>query len=411
MIRMKQAWCFLLILFFGTIVFSQNSTESKIKLLENKIVSFSDSQTVCVQKLESLRLLWVREQIKLYGLPKIEGEGMMINHSSMTMFYDEKYGQSRWVVHMILPAIKDGVQSRTNDFRKDSMVISGTPGKEDYFNSGYDRGHLAPSADFRWSKRALSESYYYSNMSPQKPEFNRGKWAQLEDFVRQYVMESNDPVFVVTGGVLTDSMKTIGKEKIISVPKHYYKMVVDLNGKEKKGIAFLMLNGTNTKPIISYAVSIDSIEKVTGIDFFASLPDSLEDRIEKMNAIDSWLNKEQAGSVKPLEAEELPKGAINTVDAEKFYDQKATVCGTVVAVKVLKDSKGIVFNLDQKFPNQIFSFTIWKSNVTNFSYEPATVLMNKKICVSGSISKYRDKPTMELKNEKSVEFLGDERSE
>lgn len=408
---MKQTWCFLLILFFGITVFSQNSTESKIKSLENKIVSFSDSQTVCIQKLESLRLLWIREQIKLYGLPKIEGEGMMINHSSMTMFYDEKYGQSRWVVHMILPAIKDGVQSRTNDFRKDSMVISGTPGKEDYFNSGYDRGHLAPSADFRWSKRALSESYYYSNMSPQKPEFNRGKWAQLEDFVRQYVMESNDPVFVVTGGVLADSMKTIGKEKMISVPKHYYKIVVDLNGKEKKGIAFLMLNGTNTKPIISYAVSIDSIEKVTGIDFFASLPDSLEDRIEKMNAIDLWLNKEQAGSVKPLEAEELPKGAINTVDAEKFYDQKATVCGTVVAVKVLKDSKGIVFNLDQKFPNQIFSFTIWKSNVTNFSYEPATVLMNKKICVSGSISKYRDKPTMELKNEKSVEFLGDERSE
>lgn len=408
---MKQTWCFLLILFFGTAVFSQNSTESKIKSLENKIVSFSDSQTVCIQKLESLRLLWIREQIKLYGLPKIEGEGMLISHSSMTMFYDEKYGQSRWVVHMILPAIKDGVQSRTNDFRKDSMVISGTPGKEDYFNSGYDRGHLAPSADFRWSKRALSESYYYSNMSPQKPEFNRGKWAQLEDFVRQYVMESNDPVFVVTGGVLEDSLKTIGKEKIISVPKHYYKMVVDLNGKEKKGIAFLMLNGTNTKPIISYAVSIDSIEKVTGIDFFASFPDSLEDRIEKMNAIDSWLNKEQAGSVKPLEAEELPKGAINTVDAEKFYDQKATVCGTVVAVKVLKDSKGIVFNLDQKFPNQIFSFTIWKSNVTNFSYEPATVLMNKKICISGSISKYRDKPTMELKNEKSVEFLGDERSE
>jgi len=392
-------------------VFSQNTTELKILFLEKKIVSFTDSQSVCIQKLESLRLQWIREQIKLYGLPKIEGEGMLINHSSMTMFYEEKYGQSRWVVHMVLPAIKEGIQSRTNDFRKDSLVISGTPGKEDYFNSGYDRGHLAPSADFRWSKRALSESYYYSNMSPQKPEFNRGKWAQLEDFVRQYVIESNNSVFVVTGGVLADSLKKIGKEKMISVPKHYYKIVVDLNGKEKKAIAFLMLNGTNTKPIISYTVSIDSIEKVTGIDFFASLPDSLEDRIEKMNAIDPWLNKEQAGSVKPLEAEELPKGAINTVDAEKFYDQKATVCGTVVAVKVLKDSKGIVFNLDQKFPNQIFSFTIWKSNVANFSYEPATVLMNKKICISGSVEKYRDKPTMELKNEKSVEFLGDERSE
>lgn len=245
-------------------------------------------------------------------------------------------------------------------------------------------------------------------MSPQKPEFNRGKWSQLEDFIRQYVISSNNPVFVVTGGVLTDSLKTIGKEKKISVPKYYYKIIVENNGTDKKGIGFIMLNGTNTKPIISYSVSIDSIEKITGIDFFASLPDSLENRIEKMNNIDSWLNKEQAGGVKPLENEELPKGTINTVDAEKFYEQKATVCGTVVAIRVLKDSKGQIFNLDQKFPNQIFSFTIWKTNVSNFSYDPSIVLMNKKVCITSTIEKYKDKPTMEIKNEKAIKFLDDE---
>ena len=406
---MKRIFLFLVLCLIVGSSFSQSETEKKISQLEKKITAFSDSQKVFYQKIEVLQLQWIREQIKQYALPRITGEGMLINHTSMSLFYDDAHGQSRWVVHMVLPSIKDGVLSRTNDFRKDSMVLKGTPGKEDYYNSGYDRGHLAPSADFRWTKKGMSESYYYSNMSPQKPEFNRGKWAQLEDFVRQYVIDSNHPVFVVTGGVLTDSLKKIGKEKMISVPKYYYKIVVDLNEKEKKGIAFLMLNGTNSKPIISYAVSIDSIESQTGIDFFTSLPDTLENRIEKMNNIDSWLNKEQAGSAKPLEAEELPKGAINTVDAEKYYDQKATVCGTVVAAKVLKDSKGIVFNLDTKFPNQIFSFTIWKSNVVNFSYEPATVLMDKKICISGTITKYRDKPTMELKNEKALEFLEDEK--
>ncbi len=405
---MKRVFIFLAFFTLFYHAFPQAETEKKMQQLEKKITSFSDSQKVFYQKLEALQLQWIREQIKQYGLPKIQGEGMLINHSAMSLFYDENHGQARWVVHMVIPSIKDGVLTRTNDFRKDSMVKSGTPGKEDYYNSGYDRGHLAPSADFRWSKRAMSESYYYSNMSPQKPEFNRGKWSQLEDFVRQYVMDSNHPVFVVTGGVLTDSLKKIGKEKMISVPKYYYKIVVDLNEKEKKGIAFLMLNGTNSKPIISYSVSIDSIETITGIDFFASLSDSLENRIEKMNNIDSWLNKEQAGGVKPLEPEELPKGAINTVDAEKYYDQKATVCGTVVAAKVLKDSKGVVFNLDTKFPNQIFSFTIWKSNVVNFSYEPATVLIDKKVCITGTVTKYRDKPTMELKNEKMLEFLGDE---
>jgi len=405
---MKYIPILFIITICSELIFSQTSTEKKIKFAEDKITTFSDSQIFYTQKLEVLKLQWIRDEIKQYGLPKISGDGMLINHLAMSMFYDEKHGQSQWVVHIILPDIKNGVQTRTNDFRKDSMIISGTPGKEDYFNSGYDRGHLAASADFRWSKRALSESYYYSNMSPQKPEFNRGKWSQLEDFVRQYVIESNEPVFVVTGGILTDSLKTIGKEKKISVPKYYYKIIVDLNGNKKKGIAFIMLNGTNTKPIISYAVSIDSVEKVTGIDFFASLPDTLENRIEKMYNIDLWLNKEQAGGVKPLEAEELPKGAINTVDAEKYYAQKATVCGTVVAVKVLKDSKGIVYNLDQKFPYQIFSFTIWKTNIANFSYDPASVLMSKKICITGTIDKYRDKPTMELRNEKAIKFLEDE---
>ncbi len=398
----------LLLTICSNIIFSQSITEKKIKYTEDKIKLFSDSQKLYNSKLEALKLQWIRDEIKEFGLPKISSEGMLINHSAMSMFYDEKHGQSRWVVHMILPDIINGIQTRTNDFRKDSMVISGTPGKEDYFNTGYDRGHLAASADFRWSKRALSESYYYSNMSPQKPEFNRGKWSQLEDFIRQYVISSNNPVFVVTGGVLTDSLKTIGKEKKISVPKYYYKIIVENNGTDKKGIGFIMLNGTNTKPIISYSVSIDSIEKITGIDFFASLPDSLENRIEKMNNIDSWLNKEQAGGVKPLENEELPKGTINTVDAEKFYEQKATVCGTVVAIRVLKDSKGQIYNLDQKFPNQIFSFTIWKTNVSNFSYDPSIVLMNKKVCITSTIEKYKDKPTMEIKNEKAIKFLDDE---
>ena len=405
---MKYLFLFFICLVFSGLIFSQSETEKKITHLEKKIANFSDSQKVCYQKIELLQLQWIREQIKQFGLPKIQSDGMLINHTAMSLFYDENHGQSRWVVHMVLPSIKEGALTRSNDFRKDSMIEAKTPGKVDYFNSGYDRGHLAPSADFRWTKKGMSESYYYSNMSPQKPELNRGKWAQLEDFIRQYVIDSNHPVFVVTGGVLSDSLKKIGKENMISVPKYYYKIVVDLNEKEKKGIAFLMLNGTNSKPIISYAVSIDSVEALTGIDFFVSLPDSLEERIEKMNHVDSWLNKEQAGSAKPLEAEELPKGAINTVDAERYYDQKATVCGTVVAAKVLKDSKGIVFNLDTKFPNQIFSFTIWKSNVVNFSYEPATVLMDKRICITGTVTKYRDKPTMELKNEKALEFLEDE---
>lgn len=387
---------------------AQTHTEEQIKICEEKLKSFSDSSDFYLKKREQLTLLLIREQIKQYGLPKITGEGMLVNHSAMSLFYDSKHGQAKWVVHIVHPAIKEGGESRTNNFRKDSLLNERTPGRDDYLNSGYDRGHLAPSADFRWSHRALSESYYYSNISPQKPELNRIKWAQLENLIRQYVISSGEPVFVVTGGVLKDNLKTIGSDNKISVPEKFYKVIAGISGSEKKGIAFLMLNGENTKPVINYTVSIDSIEVLTGIDFFHLLPDTMENRIESAYDINKWLKAEYSGNVAPFEPEELPKGAIIAADAAGYYDKNVTVCGTVVSSKVYKDSKGVVFNLDQKFPYHIFSFTIWKKDAVNFSYDPKTTLINRKVCITGTIRKYNDKPTMDVENEKSIIFTGDE---
>ena len=118
----------------------------------------------------------------------------------MILGYNENHEQAQWVSHIVLPDVEKGNVSRTNNFRKDELVTSGTASKADYWYSGYDRGHLAPSADFRWSKTALSESYFYSNMAPQLPELNREKWAELENAIREYVIENKIQVYVVTGG-------------------------------------------------------------------------------------------------------------------------------------------------------------------------------------------------------------------
>ena len=127
----------------------------------------------------------------------------MIRHKAFSLAYGEEVEQAIWVMHIISSEIKDGTVGRTNDFRIDTLIQSGSAEEEDYFiktrNSdgdveydgfGYDRGHLAPSADFRWSRSALSESYYYSNMSPQLPGFNREKWARSgELFAKLYCVE------------------------------------------------------------------------------------------------------------------------------------------------------------------------------------------------------------------------------
>jgi endonuclease G len=397
-------------LIFVLHIFCQSDNEQKINKVENRIKLLADSQAEYIKQLETTKLKWIQEQLKKYAIPKVNEEGVLIYHSAMALYYEDKYGESRWVAHIIMPDVATGEETRTNNFRQDSLVPTGTADKIDYFNSGYDRGHLAPSADFRWSKKALSESFYYSNMTPQKPEFNRGKWSQLEDFFRQYVIHTGHAIFVVTGGLLNDSIKRkIGVNKKVTVPPYFFKVAVDLEAKPPRGIGFYMLNGTNTKPITAYASSINDIEKKTDIDFFPALPDTLENRIEAMNDITLWQSNETNGNVKPLEPDKLPKGAVNTLDAEKFVNTKATVCGTVVSTKVFKDSKGVAVNLDERFPNSNFSFTIWQNNFPNFSYNPAVFLMNKKVCVTGDITLYRDKPSMEVKNEKAIDLLNDDK--
>jgi len=407
MLRFLQIF---ILIFAVTSLTAQTNTEITLKQQEKRLQALKDSQDIVIKGLETLKLKWIQEQIQEKGIPEINKDGFLINHSAMSLFYSPEHEQAWWVVHVVMPDISTGTQGRTNDFRKDSLVKVGTADKNDYMMSGYDRGHLAPSADFRWSKRALSESYFYSNMSPQRPELNREKWADLEDFIRQYVLSTNHSVFVVTGGVLKDSLKYIGIDKKISVPKLYYKVVADLNGDDKKAIGFIMRNGVNTYPVINYAVSIDSIEALTGINFFHKLADTLENRIEAMTEINQWLSEKEAGSVKPLEPEDIPADAINTVQAKGYIGEKKTVCGTVVSTRIWKDNKAVFINLDQKFPNHIFSATIWGNNIPNFSYEPASTLINRNVCFTGTIGKYKDVPSIELKNEKDVIFL-DEREE
>ena len=133
-----------------------------------------------VDELEKLRLIWVREKLDEMGFPKPNERIQTVHHLAMSLGYSEPDEQAAWVQHIVIPQVEFANVSRTNDFRPDSLVTTGSAIETDYFlkevmpdgelkfdGFGYDRGHLAPSADFRWSQTALSESYFYSNMSPQ----------------------------------------------------------------------------------------------------------------------------------------------------------------------------------------------------------------------------------------------------
>ncbi|GAH82191.1 unnamed protein product, partial [marine sediment metagenome] len=127
----------------------------------------------------------------------------IIRHTAYTLKYKEKYEQAEWVLYKLTAERVKGSYKRTNDFRPDPMVKTGSATLSDYKGSGYDRGHLAPAGDMKWSTTAMSESFYMSNMSPQNPGFNRGIWKKLEGQVRTWATD-NEEIYIVTGPVLSE---------------------------------------------------------------------------------------------------------------------------------------------------------------------------------------------------------------
>lgn len=402
--------------FVGYVATAQQ--KEAIQEIENKISELEEKKQQLMDDKEDLILKDIRFKIKKYALPELRKGEEVIEHSAMSFVYNEDHEQAQWVVHMISAEVLKGKVGRTNDFRPDEKVKTGSTVEEDYFlkfkqsdgsykydGFGFDRGHLAPSADFSWSEKALSESYYYSNMTPQRPKFNRESWAKLEAQFRSYIYRNPEAeMFVVTGPVLHKDLPKVERSvNKVSIPELHFKIGLDL--KHKTAIAFIMPNRECEYSLSQYAVSIDSVEQLTGFNFFPALDDSLEERLEQMVDLESWLPEIIENEVPVMNPLYLPDGAYNTVQAKMLVGKgRNTICGTVVSTKL--SSKGNTFlNLDRSFPNQIFTATIFKSNKLNFSYEPHIVLKDQPICVTGKITDFNGTPSMIVENEKAVEIL------
>ena len=416
---MAMRLLFLVMLLAASSVINGQEIDQQITSKTKRLSEIEAETEQILDELEGLRLQWIREELDQISYPKYAEDVQVVKHAALTLGYSEKHEQAAWVQHIVIPEVEFANVSRTNDFRIDSLVTTGSSQEEDYFlkkiaadgtmeydGFGYDRGHLAPSADFRWSQKALSESYFYSNMSPQKPEFNRERWAELESWIRTYVIDFNEFVYVVTGPVLKDGLKQQGGNQV-SIPEQFYKIVLDLDGDEKKAIAFLMPNDHCAYPVSGYVTSVDEIEKLTGLDFFSSLDDAEENRMEAMSTMEGWVHEEnsQFGEVAPLKAP-LPKGYFNTLQAKYKVGEKVKICGTVVASK--RSRKDAVYlNFDQKYPRNVFYASIWKNNQNNFSYDPEKEFLGKIICVEGKVELYNDQARISVNREEQVSYWED----
>lgn len=396
------------------------SESAEINTINQRLDSIEALKKQLIAQREVYKLDWIQTEMSNVGFPVASQNEAIISHSAYRLSYNETHEQANWVMHIILPDIAEGNVSRSNDFREDPMVKTGSAQEKDYFlkklkadstykydGFGYDRGHLAPSADFRWSQKALSESYFYSNMSPQIGDFNRQKWAELENWMREYVMENETHLVVVTAPVFPENPEKVERSiNGLSIPTHFVKVVLDR--KNNRGVGFVLPHQKIEMPLESYIVNIDSVEHLLGYDLFSGLDDATENQIEAVSDYQIWLPNREKGDKQAIPLKRLPKRAVNTYNAHVFIDEgkKRTVCGNVVSTK--KHQKGHVFiDLDKKFPNQIFSISIFESNIPNFDYEPEVYLKDKEVCFTGEIKDYNGVPNMVIDNGKQVKILGD----
>ncbi len=212
--------------------------------------------------------------------------GQIVHHEYYSLSYSEPHEQAEWVAYELKASHLSNANHKRPYFEIDDAVKSGAAHWRNYKNSGYDRGHLCPAGDRRFSQTAHDETFLTSNISPQKHDFNAGIWNRLEQKVR-YWARKYDGVYVVTGGILKSGLKSIGSEDV-DIPEQFYKIVLDYNNGKPKAIAFLLPHKDSDRPLYEFVVTIDKVEQLTGIDFFSELEDNDEDKLEASNSYKNW---------------------------------------------------------------------------------------------------------------------------
>ena len=288
-----------IVVVYGLVQLGQFAGEPPTKVEENEMeASPKNEPSLGNEKVESNK---VNEKLPEYidtddyyftnsfdfGWPAYTQEDQIVEHQYYSLSYNEKHEQANWIAYSLTSENLSSAQfKRKDNFKEDPLVTTQSATLADYKKSGFDRGHLAPAADFTWTENGLDESFFMSNMSPQAPSFNRGIWKKLEEQVRNWARK-NDKLYIVTGPVLTKKLDHIGKNKV-SIPEYYYKAILDIEEPEIKAIAFLMKNGKSSSELLTFSMSIDELEETTGLDFFPLLPDELEFNIERELNLDLW---------------------------------------------------------------------------------------------------------------------------
>lgn len=277
---MKKFLPLLLFLFFGAVVAvgivgvtSDAKTKTNAKKQVESKGRIQNSTSEFQNSLLDVRIPQsLKSQVKDY-----EGFRLSFNSDNHT---------PNWVAWELLGTETDGPNSRYNKFWQDEEM-EGCPVTRDYSNSGYDRGHLCPAADQKWSEQAMIDCFALTNMAPQANALNTGAWKTLEN--KERLWAKRDSAIVIVAGPIYEKEDTQRIGNIgVRVPSAFYKVMIAPYLDQPRGIAFVYPNMSAPGNMQNYVMTIRDVEKLTGFDFFYALPDDIEEAIETKSSFRDW---------------------------------------------------------------------------------------------------------------------------
>lgn len=223
-------------------------------------------------------LLDVRTNPALKEIPR--------KYKGMDLSFNPQYHIPNWVSWELTSDETSGEVSRTNKFSADPEIPESAE-TWDYNYSGYDRGHMAPAGDMRWDREAMEQTFLMTNICPQVKSLNAGSWKNLEEKCRLWA-QADSAIYIVCGPVIDGKpIEYIGDTRVY-VPRRFFKVIISPYANPARGIGFIMPNGKVPGGMQACAVPIDSVESLTGHDFFASLPDDIEADVESQCDFHYW---------------------------------------------------------------------------------------------------------------------------
>ena len=209
----------------------------------------------------------------------------VVHHSSYSLGYDNDWEQPRWVAYTLTgEQVRAKSLPRSDDFRPDAAVRDGSATGDDYRNSGYSRGHLVPSGDFNFNHTSMSDTYLYSNISPQLRSFNGGVWRELEECVRDWALRKG-PIYVVSGPVIVERPSQRIGSNGVAVPEAFYKVILSERG---EAIGFVIPHDVQTQSLTAFAKTVDEVESATGLDFWPELTTLANPETEAHYDLQAW---------------------------------------------------------------------------------------------------------------------------